>query len=271
MKINCTKIDPSGNITVIVDSYVPRELQSRVAAEIMAHDAQVEQVGFMEKSKSAGCCAHLQMMGGEFCGNASLSAAAVVLKSSAAAVGVGYEIMLSVSGAVEPVKIVGSMTDVDCFDGEVNMPLPEAIYDCCFMDGFESYNLTVVRFTGISHAIVPTGTLSREDAERTIGSWCRQINADALGLMFFDKTDSTLTPLVYVASTNTAVWEGSCASGTSAIAAYLAELDGEHADVCLKEPRGKLSASAAYSGSQVCSLTLSGSAKIQDCFSVFID
>ena len=33
MNISYTKIDPAGNITVIVDSFVPREQQSRVASE----------------------------------------------------------------------------------------------------------------------------------------------------------------------------------------------------------------------------------------------
>lgn len=81
--------------------------------------------------------------------------------------------------------------------------------------------------------------------------------------MFFDKDKNTLTPLVYVESTGTAVWEGSCASGTAAVASYLAELDGEYASVCLFEPRGRLSAVAACSGSQVTSLKLSGSAVIR--------
>lgn len=46
MNISYTKIDPAGNITVIVDSFVPREQQSRVAAELMKRDVTVEQVGF---------------------------------------------------------------------------------------------------------------------------------------------------------------------------------------------------------------------------------
>ena len=49
MNISYTKIDPAGNITVIVDSFVPREQQSRVAAELMKRDVTVEQVGFLEK------------------------------------------------------------------------------------------------------------------------------------------------------------------------------------------------------------------------------
>lgn len=78
MNISYTKIDPAGNITVIVDSFVPREQQSRVASELMKLDNSVEQVGFLEKPDDPCCAVRLQMMGGEFCGNASLSAAAVI-------------------------------------------------------------------------------------------------------------------------------------------------------------------------------------------------
>ena len=266
MNISYTKIDPAGNITVIVDSFVPREQQSRVAAELMKRDVTVEQVGFLEKPDDPCCAVRLQMMGGEFCGNASLSAAAVIFSRAGLAEGLYCEELFEVSGAPEPVKISGSMVNRTCFDGEVAMPLPE----CSFLDGFEGYTFPLVRFPGICHAIVPVGTIERERAKAVIASWCRQLGADALGLMFFDRDKHTLTPLVYVASTDTAVWEGSCASGTAAVAAYLAELDGEYASVRLTEPRGTVSASATYSASQVRSLTMSNRAVIQGEFTALI-
>lgn len=260
MNISYTKIDPSGNITLIVDSFVPRKEQSRIASELMAHDPEAEQVGFLEAASDPCCAVHLQMMGGEFCGNATLSAAAVIMRQFGLD---SCDMLIEVSGAPEPVKVTGAIFSLDCFNGEVAMPLPESISECSFFDGFDCYTLPLVRFPGICHAIAPVDAISREKAEAVIGTWCRQIKSDALGLMFFDKNKSTLTPLVYVESTGTAVWEGSCASGTAAVASYLAELDGEHASVCLFEPRGRLSAEAACSGSQVTSLKLSGSAVIR--------
>ena len=175
-----------------------------------------------------------------------------------------------VSGAPEPVKISGHMVNSSCFEGEVAMPLPESISECSFLDGFEGYTFPLVRFPGICHAIVPAGAINPERAEAVIASWCRQLSADALGLMFFDRDKCTLTPLVYVASTDTAVWEGSCASGTAAVAAYLAELDGEYASARLTEPRGTVSAAATYSSSQVRSLTMSNRAVIQGEFTALI-
>lgn len=260
MNISYTKIDPSGNITLIVDSFVPREEQRRIAALLMVRDSEAEQVGFLEAPEDPCCAVRLQMMGGEFCGNATLSAAAVVMRQLGLDAG---DMLIEVSGSPGPVKVTGVMSASGRFDGEVDMPLPESIYECSFLDGFDCHTLPLVRFPGICHAIVSAGTLTREKAEAVIDPWCRQIGSEALGLMFFDKDKNTLTPLVYVESTGTAVWEGSCASGTAAVASYLAELDGEYASVCLFEPRGRLSAEAACSGSQVTSLKLSGSAVIR--------
>ncbi len=257
MNISYTKIDPSGNITLIVDSPVPREEQSRVASELMALDKEAEQVGFLEAPSDPCCALRLQMMGGEFCGNATLSAAAVVMRQ----LGMDKaDMLIEVSGAPEPVKVTGAVSAAGIFEGEVAMPLPESISECSFLDGFDCYTLPLVRFPGICHAIVPDGALSRERAEALIGTWCRQINAAALGLMFLDREKSTLRPLVYVESTGSAVWEGSCASGTSAVASYLAEIDGERACVRLAQPRGTLSAAASCKGSQIRSLSLRGSA-----------
>lgn len=267
MNISYTKIDPSGNITLIVDSFVPREDQSRIAALLMERDPEAEQVGFLEVPEDPCCAVHLQMMGGEFCGNATLSAAAVIMRQFGLD---SCDMLIEVSGAPEPVKVTGAISSLDCFNGEVAMPLPESISECSFFDGFDCYTLPLVRFPGICHAIVTTDALTREKAERVIGAWCRQIKSDALGLMFFDRDKRTLTPLVYVESTGTAVWEGSCASGTAAVASYLAELDGEYASVRLSQPRGKLSAAATYSGSRVRSLSLSGSAITRGKFTALI-
>ncbi len=267
MNISYTKIDPSGNITLIVDSPVPRSEQSRVASGLMVRDPEAEQVGFLEAPSDPCCAVHLQMMGGEFCGNATLSAAAVLarqLDMDAA------DMLIEVSGAPEPVKVAGMMRPTGSFEGEVSMPLPESISECSFLDGFDCHTLPLVRFPGICHAIVPCGELSRDKAEAVIGAWCRQTGAGALGLMFFDRSAMTLRPLVYVESTGTAVWEGSCASGTAAVAAYLSEIDGERAFVRLAQPRGELCASASYSGSQVRSLSLSGSAVIRGKFTALI-
>lgn len=260
--IRYTKIDPSGNITLIVDSFVERSEQWRVAAQLMALDDSVEQVGFIERAEDPCCAARLQMMGGEFCGNASLSAAAFLLRRAGSPANMPCQLPLEVSGAPEAVKISGEFDESGVFSGSVSMPLPESLSEAELLDGFDCCTLPLVRFPGICHAIVENGAVSRAAAQKCIAAWCRTLGTDALGLMFLDAGAGTLEPLVYVASTDTAVWEGSCASGTCAAAAYLAERSGDVACVTLKQPRGTLSASAQFCRGQISSLVLNGSAVV---------
>lgn len=251
MNIEYWKIDPTGNITLIVETPVPRESQSRVAAELLKLDPSAEQVGFFEKPDDPSAELRLQMMGGEFCGNATISAATIICGGEA------KELSLEVSGAPDLVAVsIAPAQDDGCL-GTVSMPLPESV---CSAD-IGGYTLPLVRFPGICHAVV-TEQIPRSEAEASIPGWCAQLDTDALGLMFYDEAAGSLEPLVYVASTNTSYWESSCASGTSAVAAYLACARKADAAISLREPCGVLSAEAKFSGGAVSSLTLTGKARI---------
>ena len=260
MMIDYWKVDPTGNITLIVETPVPRESQSRIAAELLRRDNEAEQVGFMETPEKAGAQLRLQMMGGEFCGNAAISAAAIIVGCLEPDGGSVREIFLDVSGApdVVPVRI---SAEPGGFCGTVSMPLPESVSGFDFRLGDDTYTLPLVRFPGICHCVV-SGGLTRKTAERCIADWCGQLDAEALGLMFYDEAAGSLEPLVYVESTGTAVWESSCASGTAAVAAYLACARGGDVRISLREPCGVLSAEAGLRGGKVRSLKLTGKAVI---------
>ena len=49
MELNCYKINPTGNVTLIVEGAVPVEQQAALAAELMKRDTEAEQVGFLSK------------------------------------------------------------------------------------------------------------------------------------------------------------------------------------------------------------------------------
>lgn len=82
MKLNFVKINPSGNTTILVTSQVDKELHAEVAQKLLAYGSvQAEQVGFVSFSDPDDnpeqiTTLSLSMMGGEFCGNATRSAAA---------------------------------------------------------------------------------------------------------------------------------------------------------------------------------------------------
>ena len=70
MELRYTVIDPTKNITLLVTTPVPRDVQPRVAAELLRREKDAEQVGFAEGLAAGN--PRLQMMGGEFCGNATM-------------------------------------------------------------------------------------------------------------------------------------------------------------------------------------------------------
>ena len=107
MRVRYSIWDPSGNITALVESPVPVERQSAVAAELMARHPAVEQLGFVSWQAEDGTDAVLRMAGGEFCGNASMSAAALLQSrlESAAPSGAWITRSLRVSGAKQPVAV----------------------------------------------------------------------------------------------------------------------------------------------------------------------
>ena len=252
MELSYYKINPTGNITLIVETPVLRESQSRVASELMALDKDAEQVGFLEKPTDSAALVRLQMMGGEFCGNASISAAALTASSREIDKG---SICLEVSGVDKPLDIAIEKKCVNVYRGTVNMPLPERIESIC-IDG---KNFPIVHFEGISH-IVADYTLEKCFAEKNIRSLCSELKVDALGIMFVDK--GKLEPFVYVASTDSAVWESSCASGTTAVTAYAAYKGKESCTLSFEEPGGSLSVTAQFTDGAITSLLLTGGAEI---------
>ena len=86
MKLQFVKLDPTGNTTILVSTPVPRADQPRVAELLMADENLcAEQVGFIEAPTLPGACARLQMAGGEFCGNDSMSLGALLALRSGSA------------------------------------------------------------------------------------------------------------------------------------------------------------------------------------------
>ena len=96
-------------------------------------------------------------------------------------------------------------------------------------------------------------------AEQLAPEWCRYLEADALGLMFLNQSQGRLKPLVYVPAADTLFWESSCASGTTAVGAYLAAKENRAVSISLEQPGGRLEIQAQPEGA----LYLSGTVQIR--------
>ena len=250
-QLRYTILDPTGNITALVESPVDPARQPAAAAALMARHPAVEQVGFLRLETSPGSPVRgaLRMAGGEFCGNASLCAAALVLLDRGPHSGGDREtVRLRVSGAAEPVTVRLNRTGPDSFRGGVRMPPALGVTEEVFSAGGANGRLPVVRMEGISHIVVgPASPFfdllgDRPAAEAAVRAWCAALSADGLGLMFLEGEGPArrLTPLVYIPGSGTVFWENSCASGTAAAGRYLAEQAGGPAALTLAEPGGSL-------------------------------
>ena len=243
--------DPTGNITALVSDSVPVPKQPAVAAKIMRHHPAVEQVGFVTFPQPAesGCLPELRMAGGEFCGNASMCAAAFYAFSlEQAGEDEPERVLLRVSGANEPVEVKLKRKDETGWSAGVKLPPALSVGSVELAWNDIGASLPLVRMEGISHLIIGTESPffalkeDREAAGQAVKIWCEACQAPGLGMMFLEEADGGyhLTPLVYIPGGDTLFWENSCASGSAATGILLAARSGHAADLTLQEPGGIL-------------------------------
>ena len=238
MELSYYIMDPTGNITILVEGDVSADKRAAVAKELMKKEPTAEQVGFVGYG-GADYDVRLDMAGGEFCGNATMSAAVLfaekfVFNGQNADVIQAKdhdpndmntveicEIKVLASGAEGVRKVcVEKLSDGRC-RGTVEMPGPISIGNQKVSLEGREHELPVVDFGGITHVIVEASEAPTEPG-KTLVKWCEDLHAECLGLMIYDSREKTLVPYVYVPKAGTLFRESSCASGTTAVGAYLA-------------------------------------------------
>lgn len=254
-------LDPTGNITALVEDDVDVRLQPSVADSVMRRHDDVEQVGFLTLCDAEeGVDARLRMAGGEFCGNASLCAA--LLCATRRALPRCCTVTLRVSGAKNPVEV-----KLEGTRGTIRMPSAFDVGTRLLCYGSLCAETPVVCMEGISHAIIrrssPLFSLldHRGNAEAAIKDWCRMLGVDGLGLMFLgeDRDGLRLTPLVYVPGSNTVFWENSCASGSTAVGIHTAVSKERRVSLDLHQPGGALHVESDPETGKTC---LTGSVRV---------
>ena len=246
--LRCSILDPTGNITAIVESPVEIARQPSVAAAIMRRCPEVEQVGFLRMLPEDGSAqAELRMAGGEFCGNASMSAA-MLLQAGKGRKDREIALRLRVSGASAPVDLLLRPEEDDACLAEIRMPPALGIRETAFTFGEVRGVLPLIGMEGISHLVVEPESVfytllqDRPAAEEAVRRFCADLGASGLGLLFLEGKGSerSMTPLVYVPGCGTCFWENSCASGSAAVGMLLASRAGRREAFSLREPGGIL-------------------------------
>ena len=208
MKLRIIMADPAGNRTAIVRTPVPADQRAQIAAKLLQiKELRAEQVGF-ETSPVMGGAGRLDMMGGEFCGNAARSYGYLLWKEKQEAQDkAAGNILMEISGSPHPLCVFCDPAQGGSY---AEMPMPTAIE-------YSPEGFPLVVSEGITHMILedmePDEDLIRHAVDTYGRSW------DAFGIMFLK--GERLTPVVFVAAAGSLVYESSCGSGSLAAAWYL--------------------------------------------------
>jgi diaminopimelate epimerase len=218
--VNIVRADPAGNITIFVlDPIDDPALRIRASKALLAEPSlKAEQVGFVispeRRDSRSPARWRLEMMGGEFCGNAARSFGLYTARKTGLTG--KQDILVEVSGAADPVPVHADL-NLSTAEAEIPGPVAAAVLD------FEGRPLPVYFFEGIAHIIIEDTDPCRalvlrllECAQRAAGI----AGQDALGLMFC-KPGPSMRPVVHVRAADSLVYESSCGSGTAALAAHL--------------------------------------------------
>jgi diaminopimelate epimerase len=231
------KAVPGGNPTILILDPVPAAERAGVARELMdAGHLQAEQVGYLDLGAAP---VRLDMMGGEFCGNACRAAAAVMAREGVGlrADGGALRGELSVSGAGRPVEVRVERGGV-CW---AEMPLPPA--GAGFGMTEIAPGMGLVPLPGITHLCLDEALhpFPADFATAAAGLRARLgLDAEAVGCIWYRTAPScAIKPVVWVRSTASTHFETGCGSGSLALALWLGNGQNFPTDLAVLQPSGK--------------------------------
>ncbi len=249
--------DPAGNITAFVlNEDVKREDYIEISNKIMAIEKyKVEQVGFIHTSEKTGE-ERMDMMGGEFCGNASRSFGLYLAKKRG--LHGKNTVSVDVSGTKDPLSVE---VDTDIMHAKTTMPLPQRID---YIE-FEGKSIPAVVFEGIVHLITMDIEINEAVFERIKAVVTEKYAPEAFGVMILKKAEEYITPIVYVKETNSTIYESSCGSGSIATAIYLSHknTDGDYTHK-ISQPGGTIEVTVQISGGKFTRTTIGGAVSIDE-------
>ncbi len=245
LTLSFVKMNPSGNTTILITDSVDRSLHGLVARTLMEPlYLCAEQVGFVEEPTDPRAAARLQMMAGEFCGNASRAVAALLAdRGGGPRGGDSVTITLEVSGSDSLVEARVTPTGPESWWTDVQVPGPRAVRETTAMIAGKPVTAFCVTLPGIEHVVLDRVSPALELYEALLEQRLFSADSDARGVMFWDSVEGTVVPLVAVGS-ETLVWEGSCGSGSVAVASVAAQRMGQSVNnLVLRQPHGELTVS----------------------------
>ncbi len=246
--------DPAGNKTIFVLTPVARKHYQKIASYLLSlKEFGAEQVAFVlpDVPNDPSIHGRMEMCGLEFCGNASRTFALIQAKK----LGLSghHTIRVQVSGCEKPLDVE---VDTDTNDTKIQMPTPLSITTW--------KNDILVDLGGILHLVTTNKDPEPAVFESLKEQLVKEYDPPALGVMFFQPENRSLTPVVYVADVQTTYFEGSCASGTVAVIAALTHAcpSGDYSYV-IRQPQGELTASIQKGKEEINSVFIQGPVTVE--------
>ena len=210
---------PAGNNTGLVGALVRNPQQRKFIADILRNKyPNIEQVGFINFDPHN---AELIMSGGEFCGNATSSAAHLILH------GKQGKLTIKVSGVKE--KLIAGVTE----SGEGFSQMP--VFSDASSIKADNHGNALVAMEGITHYVDFDADkikgLTIEEVKEKARKQMTEMRIDqelACGIIYVKKIKDQLSihPIVYVRDADTLYYETACGSGTTALGLVLAKKEG---------------------------------------------
>ncbi|MFA9455245.1 diaminopimelate epimerase [Halalkalibacter sp. AB-rgal2] len=273
-EVEFIKLNPTQNMTILVKTNHPRELHPRIATKLMSYDSvYAEQVGFIEQATTKEAAAHLNMAGGEFCGNACMALASLIASTKLVDEQDLTEIVLNASGTKELIRC-NVIKTTDHYDCQVTMPSPEIIEQKAIEYDGEHTEIVIVRYDEFIHIVMEINECN-ESMKKKAESLARLLGvaggAKVIGILLYQATTNEMSPLIYVPHIDSMIWERGCGSGTASIGAYLAWKTKRAVQVQVKQPGGTMKVLAMVDNEKITRLSIEGSVGIVAEGKAFID
>ena len=247
-------LDPTGNLTALVTEPAEKADEPELTRRLLAES---EQVAYLEPPERPEAVARIRLMGGEFCGNAAMAAAAWLVRDELAE-GETKTLLLEVSGAADPVLCSVRKT-AEGWEGAVEMPGATEIE----AETLCGIPFTVARMEGITHLICDDRTFPPAEAEKLLRQIAERRPEEAIGLLQWNRETKTMTPLVFVRGSGSLVWEHGCGSGSAAVGALEALRGGDGETVTdVVQPGGIIRVSATAEHGMIRGISISGKVRL---------
>ncbi len=233
---------PSGNTTAIlfppVDVSDTKALNARVMGAWKAlrpKDPGVEQVCYITRPRDSKALTRVEMLGGEFCGNATRSVISLLMA------GRDGDGTIEVSGVEKPLAFFVSKGVT-----KLEMPFEETDMLTPIAEG------VLVRLQGIIQLVASAkarrACTPRELLENILENKKYKLRDEpAVGVTYFDPTSRRASFAVWVNAVDTTFDETACGSGTAAIGAVIAKQAGKSQKIKITQPSNEwITVSAEY-------------------------